>query len=76
MLSTRPYCAILRLHFRAWVEELASRPRTVLVETKVLLRELDHEHWERRTVDAFERCYATLEAQESVRRFKQRGRKD
>lgn len=64
--------------FRVWVEELASRPKAALTETKTLLREmrvLDHEHWERRTVEAFERCYATLEAQESVRRFMQRGRK-
>ena len=65
--------------FRGWVEELASRPRMALAETKALLREmriLDHEHWERRTVEAFERCYVTPEAQESVRRFMQRGRKD
>ena len=65
--------------FRAWVEELASRPKAALTETKALLHEmriLDHEHWERRTVEAFERCYATPEAQQSVRRFMQRGRKD
>ena len=66
-------------HFRDWVEQLASRPKAALVETKALLREmrvLDHEHWERRTVEAFERCYVTPEAQQSVRRFMQRGRKD
>ncbi len=61
--------------FRNWVEELASRPKAALVETKALLREmriLDHEHWERRTVDTFERCYVTPEAQEAVQRFTQR----
>ena len=65
--------------FRDWVEELASRPQAALTETKALLREmrvLDHEHWERRTVETFERCYVTPEAQESVRRFMQRGRND
>ena len=65
--------------FRDWVEELASRPKAALAETKALLREmrgLDHEHWERRTVEAFERCYVTPEAQQSVHRFMQRGRKD
>ena len=65
--------------FRDWVEELASRPKAALTETKALLREmrvLDHEHWERRTVKVFERCYVTPEAQESVRRFMQRGRND
>ena len=65
--------------FRYWVEELASRPKAALTETKALLREmrtLDHEHWEQRTVEAFERCYVTPEAQESVRRFMQRGRND
>ena len=65
--------------FRDWVEKLASRPKAALAETKALLREmrgLDHEHWERRTVEAFERCYVTPEAQESVRRFMQRGRND
>ena len=33
--------------FRDWVEELASRPKAALTETKALLREmrvLDHEH--------------------------------
>ena len=61
--------------FRDWVEELASRPKAALAETKALLREmrtLDHEHWERRTVEAFERCYVTPEAQESVHQFTQR----
>ena len=65
--------------FRDWVEELASRPKDALVETKALLREmrgLDHEQWERRTVEAFEKCYVTPEAQGSVYRFMQRGRKD
>ena len=65
--------------FRDWVGELASRPKVALAETKALLREmrgLDHEHWERRTVEAFERCYVTPEAQESVRQFMQRGRND
>ena len=60
--------------FRDWVEELASRPKAALAETKALLREmrgLDHEHWERRTVEAFERCYVTPEAQQSVYRFTQ-----
>ena len=58
-----------------WIEELASHPRTALVETKALLREIramDHEHWERRTVEAFERCYATPEAQRSVQQFTHR----
>ena len=65
--------------FRDWVEELASRPKAALTETKALLREmrgLDHERWERRTVEAFERCYVTPEAQESVYRFMQRREKD
>ena len=64
---------------RGWVEEFASRPKAALVETKTLLREirvLDHEHWERRTVEAFERCYVMPEAQESGRQFMQRGRTD
>ena len=64
--------------FRAWVEELASRPKAALVETKTLLREMrgmDHEHWERRTVEAFERCYVTPEAQESVQQFTHRRKK-
>ena len=64
--------------FRDWVEELASRPKAALAETKALLREmrvLDHEHWERRTVEAFKRCYVTPEAQQSVDRFIRRGRK-
>ena len=64
--------------FHDWVEELASRPKAALAETKALLREmrvLDHEHWEQRTADAFERCYATPEAQQSLDRFTQRGRK-
>ena len=66
------------VQFRSWVEELASRPKAALSETKALLREmrgLDHEHWERRTVEAFERCYVTPEAQQSVNRFMQRGRR-
>ena len=65
--------------FHDWVEELASRPKAALSETKALLREmrvLDHEHWERRTVEVFERCYVTPEAQQSVDQFMQRGRKD
>ena len=60
--------------FRDWIEELASRPKAALSETKALLREmrgLDHEHWERRTVEAFERCYVTPEAQQSVYQFAQ-----
>ena len=64
--------------FRDWIQKLASRPKAALSETKALLREmrgLNHEHWERRTVEAFERCYVTPEAQESVNRFMQRGRK-
>lgn len=64
---------------RDWVEELASHPKAALFETKALLREmrvLDHEHWEQRTVEAFERCYVTPEAQQSVRRFMPRGRND
>ena len=64
--------------FHDWVEELASRPKAALAETKALLREmrvLDHEHWEQRTADAFESCYATPEAQQSLDRFTQRGRK-
>ena len=65
--------------FRDWIEELASRPKAALSETKALLREmrgLDHAHWERRTVEAFERCYVTPEAQGAVYEFMQRGRKD
>ena len=65
--------------FRNWVEELASRPKAALAETKALLREMrlmDHEHWERRTVEAFERCYVTPAAQGSVYRFMQRREKD
>lgn len=60
--------------FRDWIEELASRPKVALAETKALLREmrvLNHEHWERRTVAAFERCYVTPEAQEAVHQFTQ-----
>ena len=60
--------------FRDWIEELASRPKAALSETKALLREmrvLDHEHWERQTVEAFERCYVTPEAQQSVYQFAQ-----
>ena len=60
--------------FRDWIEELASRPKAALSETKALLREmrvLDHAHWERRTVEAFERCYVTPEAQQSVYQFAQ-----
>ena len=67
------------IQFRDWVEELASRPRAALGETKALLREmrrLDHAHWERRTVEAFERCYGTPPAQQSVHRFLQRARND
>ncbi len=59
---------------RDWIKELASRPKAALAETKALLREmrvLDHAHWERRTVEAFERCYATPEAQQSVHQFAQ-----
>ena len=36
--------------FRDWIEELASRPKAALSETKALLREmrgLDHAYWER-----------------------------
>ncbi len=61
-----------------WVEELASRPKAALAETKALLHEmrgLDHEHWERRTVEAFKRCYVTQEAQQAVQQFLQRRRK-
>lgn len=61
-----------------WIDELASRPQVALTETKALLREmrvLDHEHWERRTVQAFERCYVTEEAQRAVNQFMQRERK-
>ena len=67
------------VQFRDWIEELASRPKGALTETKALLRQmrvLDHEHWERRTVEAFERCYVTPEAQQAVNRFMQRARKD
>lgn len=63
------------VQFRGWVEELASHPRAALIETKALLREmrgLDHDCWERRTVEAFEKCYATPEAREAVQRFAQR----
>ncbi len=62
-----------------WINELASRPKAALTETKTLLREmrvLDHEHWERRTVAAFERCYKTEEAQSAVNQFMQRRRSD
>lgn len=65
--------------FRDWIDELAARPKTALSETKALLREmqtLDHAHWERRTAEAFERCYVTPTAQQSVHRFMQRRRKD
>ena len=58
-----------------WINELASHPKTALAETKALLREirgLDHEHWERRTVEAFQKCYTTPEAQQSVSQFTQR----
>ena len=58
-----------------WVEELASRPVAALRETKALLREmqaLDHGHWERRTMKAFQRCYETDEAQQAVQRFMKR----
>ena len=70
--------AVFDTQFRDWVEELASRPKAALAETKALLREmrvLDHAHWEQRTVEAFERCYVTPEAQQSVDRFIRRGRK-
>ena len=62
-----------------WIDELTSRPQAALTETKVLLREmrsLDHEHWERRTVEAFERCYKMEEAQSAVNQFMQRRRSD
>lgn len=62
-----------------WVEELASRPKAALSETKALMREmrvLDHPHWERRTVEAFERCYQTEEAQRAVNQFMQRNRRN
>lgn len=62
-----------------WINELASHPKAALSETKALLREmrvLDHEHWERRTVAAFERCYKTEEAQSAVNQFMQRRRSD
>ena len=65
--------------FGVWVEELASRPKTALSETKALLHEmqvLDHEHWERRTAETFERCYKTEEAQRAVNQFMQRRRRD
>ncbi len=65
--------------FHNWVEELASRPKAALTETKGLLREmrsLDHEHWERRAVEAFERCYQTEEAQGAVNQFMQRNRRN
>ena len=58
-----------------WINELAARPKAALAETKALLREmrvLDHEHWERRTVEAFQKCYTTPAAQQSVHRFMQR----
>lgn len=61
-----------------WIDELASRPKAALTETKALLREirsLDHEHWERRAVEAFERCYQTEEAQRAVNQFMQRNRR-
>jgi enoyl-CoA hydratase/carnithine racemase len=62
-----------------WINELASRPKAALTETKALLREmrvLDHEHWERRTVEAFERCYVTEEAQRAVNQFLKRRQHD
>ena len=62
-----------------WINELASRPKAALAETKALLREmriLDHEHWERRTVEVFERCYKTEEAQSAVNQFLRRRRSD
>ncbi|MBI4532064.1 MAG: enoyl-CoA hydratase/isomerase family protein [Candidatus Latescibacteria bacterium] len=55
-----------------WVEHLTDRPVTALQETKSLLREmrmLDHEYWDRRAVDAFQRCYETEAAQRAVQRF-------
>jgi enoyl-CoA hydratase/carnithine racemase len=61
-----------------WVERLAERPVTALKETKSLLREmrmLDHEHWDRRAVEAFRRCYATEAAQRAVKEFVEK-RKD
>ena len=66
--------------FRDWVEELASCPKAALAETKALLREM-RGYWttnigNERTVEAFERCYGTPEAEESVNRFMQRERKD
>ena len=65
--------------FGVWVEELASRPKTALSETKALLREmrvLNHEYWERRTVEAFQKCYTTPAAQEAVQQFAQRKKRD
>ena len=65
--------------FKAWIDELASYPKTALSETKALLREmrvLNHEHWEQRTVEAFQKCYTTPEAQQSVQRFAQRKKSD
>lgn len=62
-----------------WINELAARPKAALAETKALLREmriLDHEHWERRTVEVFERCYKTEEAQSAVNQFLRRRRSD
>jgi enoyl-CoA hydratase len=58
-----------------WVQTLATRPVTALRETKSLLygmRHLDHDHWERWAVKAFQRCYETDEAQAAVQRFVQR----
>ncbi|MCH8291960.1 enoyl-CoA hydratase/isomerase family protein [Candidatus Poribacteria bacterium] len=61
-----------------WVANIAARPITALRETKLLLhqmRHLDHNRWERMSVDAFQRCYATDEAQRAVQQFVQRKHK-
>lgn len=58
-----------------WVGDLASRPVTALCETKALLhqmRAIDHSHWDKQSTEAFQRCYATEEAQRAVQRFIQR----
>ena len=60
---------------RDWVGALAARPAAALRETKALLREmqmLEHAHWERRSVEAFQKCYATEPAQQAVQRFMRR----
>ena len=58
-----------------WVEKLAARPATALRETKALLREMqlrNHDHWDKRAVEAFQCCYGTEAAQQAVQRFVQR----